>query len=63
MKNQSIAQVKESQNINELSHEALQILDILDQIENHTANLRKKLVSEFSIKSENISLKLKEVQE
>jgi hypothetical protein len=42
----------------ELSIEALQILEILDQIENHTAILRKKLVSEFKPKSEPIRLKL-----
>ena len=49
---------KEQERINDLSHEAMQILEILDQIENHTAALRKKLVSEFSVKSENVSLKL-----
>ncbi len=52
---------KEQELINELSHEAMQILEILDQIENHTAALRKKLVSEFSAKSENVSLKLDNV--
>lgn len=33
--------------VNELSKEARQILEILDQIENHTAELRKKLMEEL----------------
>ncbi len=45
--------------LNELSQEALQILEILDQIENHTAVLRKKLVSELKVKNETIRLDLK----
>ncbi len=60
MKNPVLA-TKEQERIDELSHEAMQILEILDQIENHTASLRKKLVSEFSAKSENVSLKLDNV--
>jgi hypothetical protein len=49
---------KEQQSINELSQEALQILDILDQIENHTAVLRKKLIAELKPKTETVHLKL-----
>ncbi len=60
MKNPILARNQQEQ-INELSHEAMQILEILDQIENHTAILRKKLVSELSAKSENVSLKLDNV--
>lgn len=50
-----------SENIHQLSQEALQILEILDQIENHTAILRKKLVSELKPKAEAIHLKLDNV--
>jgi len=52
---------KEQQSINELSQEALQILDILDQIENHTAVLRKKLIAELKPKTEAVRLKLDNV--
>lgn len=52
------AVIKEQQSINELSQEALQILDILDQIENHTAALRKKLIAELKPKTETVHLKL-----
>ncbi len=41
------AKFKESVEVNELSQEVLQILEILDQIENHTAELRKKLMAEL----------------
>ncbi len=33
--------------LHQLSAEALQILNILDQIEDHTAELRKKLMAEL----------------
>ncbi|MES2961103.1 MAG: hypothetical protein V4694_01835 [Pseudomonadota bacterium] len=52
---------KEQQSINELSQEAVQILDILDQIENHTAALRKKLIAELKPKTETVHLKLDNV--
>ncbi len=52
---------KEQQSISELSQEALQILDILDQIENHTAALRKKLIAELKPKTEAVHLKLDNV--
>jgi hypothetical protein len=55
------ALTKEQQSINELSQEALQILDILDQIENHTAALRKKLIAELKPKTETVHLKLDNV--
>ena len=51
----------EQDNLNSLSQEALQILDILDQIENHTAALRKKLMSELRPKNEAVHLKLDNV--
>ena len=44
-----------------LSQEAVQILDILDQIENHTAALRKKLMSELRPKNEAVHIKLDNV--
>jgi hypothetical protein len=53
--------VKEQETLNELSHEMVQILEILDQIENHTAILRKKLVAELATKSEAINLKLESI--
>jgi len=60
MKSNALTKQQELQN--ELSHEAMQILEILDQIEDHTASLRKKLISELSVKSESsISLDLKNV--
>ncbi len=52
---------QEQDNLNSLSQEALQILDILDQIENHTAALRKKLMSELRPKNEAVHLKLDNV--
>lgn len=57
----SAVAVKVQETVNELSHEAMQILEILDQIENHTAALRKKLVSELSAKTEVVHLKLDNV--
>lgn len=52
---------QEQEHLNNLSQEALQILDILDQIENHTAALRKKLMSELRPKNEAVHLKLDNV--
>ena len=54
--------VKEQESLNDLSHEAMQILEILDQIESHTATLRTKLLNELKSKSESISVKLEEVE-
>lgn len=52
---------KEQIDYNELSQEALEILEILDQIENHTAILRKKLVSELKSKNEVVHLKAEKI--
>lgn len=49
------------QSIKELSNEALKILEILDQIETHTAELRKRLVSELKPKSESVQIKLDQI--
>jgi hypothetical protein len=57
----NIPALKEQIDYNELSQEALQILEILDQIENHTAILRKKLVSELKTKNEAVRLKVDNV--
>jgi hypothetical protein len=44
--------------VEHLSQEALQILDLLDKIENHTADLRKKLMSELKKNVGTVHLKL-----
>jgi hypothetical protein len=59
--NSAVAVQEQQESLNELSHEMMQILEILDQIENHTAALRTKLVAELATKSETINLKLKNV--
>jgi hypothetical protein len=49
------------QAVEQLSQEALQILDLLDKIENHTADLRKKLMSELKKNGSTVHLKLDNV--
>ncbi len=54
---------KEKSEVIDIHQEAAHLLEILDQIENHTADLRKKLMEE--IKKSNalkVSLKLDEVK-
>jgi len=52
--------VKEQNTLKELSKEATQILDLLDKIENHTADLRKKLMAELKARnSKAVHLNLK----
>ena len=54
---------KETSEVIDIPQEAAHLLEILDQIENHTADLRKKLMEE--IKKSNalkVSLKLDEVK-
>jgi len=47
-----------------LSQEAVEILNLLDAIENHTAELRKKIVEEVSKQAKNnIHLSLNKVEE
>lgn len=48
--------------LDEMSQEARKMLDILDQIESHTADLRKKLIEELKPKDESIKLKLDEIK-
>jgi hypothetical protein len=55
------SELQEQINIDELSPEAKQILEIIDQIENHTAELRNKLVSELRKSKNTINLKLDEI--
>lgn len=50
--------VLKEQVVEHLSQEALQILDLLDKIENHTADLRKKLMSELKKNVGTVHLKL-----
>ncbi len=57
----SAVAVKQEETLSQLSQEAMQILEILDQIENHTASLRKKLISELATKNETVHLKLDNV--
>lgn len=55
------AELKEQIDINTLSQEAQQIIEILDQIEDHTAQLRKKLMNELKKNNNAINIKLDEV--
>ena len=55
------AVLKEQVDINKLSEEAQQIIEILDQIETHTTSLREKLMSELKKSNNTINLKLDEV--
>ncbi len=55
--------IKEQNTLNDLSQEAIQILEILDQIESHTTNLRTKLLTELKSKSESINIKLEKVEQ
>lgn len=53
--------IREQIDFNILPAEAVQLLQILDKIENHTADLRKKLMSEFKSNSSVVRLKLDNV--
>jgi hypothetical protein len=55
------ALVKQQEKLDELSHEAMQIIEILDQIETHTADLRKKLMAELKKNTNPIVLELDEI--
>ena len=59
--NQILKTQEESQN---LSQEVLEILNILDHIENHTAELRKKIIGEVSKEQKsNLHLTLNKIDE
>lgn len=53
--------LKESAIVSDASREVSEILEILDQIESHTANLRKKLVLELKSQNKPIHLDLDNV--
>lgn len=44
-----------------LPREAMQVLELLEQIENHTANLRKNIISEMTTNQASIKLRLDQV--
>jgi uncharacterized protein Smg (DUF494 family) len=55
---------KSKEESEKLSQEVLDILSILDNIENHTAELRKKIVGEVSkLQKNNIHLALDKVED
>jgi hypothetical protein len=59
--NQILKTQEESQ---KLSQEVLEILNILDHIENHTAELRKKIIGEVSREQKsNLHLTLNKIDE
>ncbi len=59
--NQILKTKEESQ---KLSQEVLEILNILDHIENHTAELRKKIIGEVSKEQKsNLHLTLNKIDE
>ena len=59
--NQILKPQEESQ---KLSQEVLEILNILDHIENHTAELRKKIIGEVSKEQKsNLHLTLNKIDE
>jgi hypothetical protein len=56
-----IQKIQDNENKN--SGELQEILTILDAIENHTAELRKKIISEISVEKNNLHLKLNKIDE
>ncbi len=48
-------------NVNVLPAEALQVLALLEQIENHTIKLREKLMAELKSNNEFVRLKLDDI--
>jgi hypothetical protein len=51
----------EQNDLNQLPKEAMLVLELLEQIENHTANLRKDIISEMNANQSSIRLKLDQV--
>lgn len=56
-------QIIQDNNDNKNSAEVQEILNILDAIENHTAELRKKIINEISVEKNNLHLKLNKIDE
>ena len=55
-------QVQKTQKESQLSQEVLEILNLLDKIEDHTAELRKKIIGEVSKEQKsNIHLSLNKI--
>lgn len=55
---------KSKEESEKLSQEVLDILNILDNIENHTAELRKKIIGEVSkLQKNNVHLALDKVED
>ncbi len=52
------ANLKEQTSEDQLSKEAVQVLKVLDELENFTAELRKKVMSELKSSSNLVHLKL-----
>ena len=60
----SIQILKPQEESQKLSQEVLEILNILDHIENHTAELRKKIIGEVSKEQKNnLHLTLNKIDE
>ncbi len=53
--------IREQIDINKLPKEALEVLEVFDKLEDHTANLRKKLMSELRPNGNVVHLKLDNV--
>ncbi len=55
--------IKESIDLNQLSKEVLEILNILQQIESHTADLRKRIINELASNEKGLNLNLDTLNE
>lgn len=53
----------EENNSTSLTKEAFEIIEILDAIENHTAQLRKKILAEVSQDNNKIQLNLNKIED
>jgi hypothetical protein len=54
------AEIQEQVDINKLSAEAQKILEILDKIEDHTADLRKSLIQELHKSNPQLHIKIED---
>jgi len=53
--------VREQIDFKQLPQEALKLLEVLDQLENHTSELRKKLMQELKPKGNLVKLSLDQI--
>jgi hypothetical protein len=51
----------QKEEIEALPREAMQVLELLEQIENHTASLRKDIIAEMTADQNSIKLRLDQV--